>query len=149
MWGVELAPTGLEGIVNSKGRFTAELIRLVGFGAAQKLIDHYGNQFLTVPHTLEADHPLAVLLGPEAAERLIWHYGGMRLLIPKGYEIAIVRRNQAIREASAAGLTGPELAQRFDLSHRQIRAILHQPPVCLAALPPDAAAPWGRQLRLF
>ncbi len=135
--------------MSSKGRFTADLEALIGGEATRKLIERYGNRFVCVPQAITADHPLADLLGREEAERLSYHYGGMRLLIPKGYELSILERNRAIREASAAGATGPELAQRFDLSHRRIRAILHQPPPTAATLPPALPRRWARQLSLF
>lgn len=136
--------------MSEKGRFTRELIGLIGLEATRKLIAAFGSQHVYFPEVVPPDHPLALELGQAEAETLSRHYAGLRLLIPRGYRFLLRERNRAIWECHRGGMTTSEIARRFDLCHRQVRAILHQPLAPdVATLPPDFPLPSHRQLRLF
>lgn len=135
--------------MSEKGRFTRELVGLIGLEATRKLIATFGSQYVyfPAPEAISPDHPLAVALGQDKANILSRQYAGLRLLIPRGYRFLLRERNQAIRDCRHAGESISEIARRFDLCHRQVRAILHQPDG--ATLPPDQSSAGHRQLNLF
>lgn len=134
--------------MSGKGRFTAELVGLVGLEATRQLIAVWGGQHLYFPETVPADHPLALEVGLHQAERLSQRFGGLRLLIPLGYAFSQRERNRAIREAHAAGATVPDLVRRFHLCERTIYYVLAKAPPS-ATLQADSFLPQSRQLRLF
>lgn len=136
--------------MSEKGRFTRELIGLIGLEATRKLIAAFGSQHVYFPEVVPVDHPLALAIGQAEAETLSRHYAGLRPLIPRGYRFLLGERNREIWACHQSGMSPSEIARKFGLCHRQVRAILHQPPRAeMAALPPDFPVPPARQLRLF
>lgn len=134
--------------MGGKGRFTAELVGLVGLEATRQLIAQWGGQYLYFPETVADDHPLAITVGVANARRLSQQYGGLRLMIPIGYAFSQRERNQAIREAHAAGATVGDLVRRFHLCDRTIYYVLAKAPAS-ATLQADPGQRQSRQLRLF
>ena len=67
---------------------------------------------------------LEELIGPEAAQRLVDHYSGSSIYIPRS--IYIKRKHRQIKEDFKNGANYRELAQRYGLSERYIRRIVHR-----------------------
>lgn len=127
-----------------KGTLTAELRATIGEEATRLLIAHHGGGLLYVPKTAYG-HPLADLLGESAARALCERFGGERLVLPIGRQLAIERRNEAIRAGRQSGMSVPQLARRYGVSIRQAYNVLGacpNPPQCREGEQP-------RQMSLF
>lgn len=129
----------------AKGAFTAELIALIGPDATRTLIDHYGGSPLYIPRC-HLDHPITNVLGEASARLLCERFGGLRVIVPLGHQLALERRNEAIRNDREAGLSIPALARRHGISIRRVYDILGQ---AHAPLHSEQSATPQRQLSLF
>jgi Mor family transcriptional regulator len=125
---------------SSKGRFTQELIDLIGVSTTRKLMKLHGGQYVYFPQYVDPEHPLVRDLGLTACRALAREYGGLRLLIPMGYEDVLRERNALIHQARDEGATISELVRRFQLCPRSIYTILASPPpAARLQARPDAA----------
>lgn len=132
-------------MTTAKGAFTAELIATIGRDATRRLIEVYGGSPLYIPKC-PVDHPITNVLGEASARLLCERFGGLRVIIPLGHQLALERRNEAIRNDREAGLSIPALARRHGVSIRRVYDIVGQTP---APLHPDPSVASQRQLSLF
>ena len=101
-----------------------DLVELIGLHPTMQLVQAYGGVRLYVPKlALEADHPLARLIGSEAAKKLQAMYGGEpHFDIPKAE-----RALRAVRDAEICrqrlNTSVRLLALEYRLTERQIRTI--------------------------
>ena len=94
--------------------------RDLGQDAAQKLIETYGGQLITIPKKVEGNR-IAEDLGPELAEWMVEEYGGLAVDIPIGqkYRKARVRNIVLANPDKSAN----ELARMCDVTSVRIRQI--------------------------
>ncbi|SOD42310.1 Mor transcription activator family protein [Nitrosovibrio sp. Nv4] len=114
---VELDESLLPGILR-------DIARLIGLPGTLQLVKHYGGVRLYVPKRFDPDHVLVKVIGPVAVIILIKHFGGeAHFDIPRALAAANAVRNAAIR-AEYAELSQRRLAQKYNLTERQVRNIL-------------------------
>lgn len=99
-----------------------ELVAASSLRATLVIVEVYGGTRLGVPKDLEADHPLARLVGLMEARQIARHFGGDRPLIPKALRALTAIRDAQIK-ANPEGLSVPELARRHGLGERRIYQI--------------------------
>lgn len=97
-----------------------------------RLLLAYPGMDLKVPKTIDADHPLARVIGFEAASKLSRLAGGTRFYIPAA--LARAERNRYISDAYGAGDTVEEIALRHGLTARHVLRILAR--TCTGATSP-------------
>jgi len=88
----------------------------------------YGGGRLSVPMSVDAEHPLAVLLGLAAAIKFCEAFGGELLNIPKAERAKRAVRDELIRTDRLAGSTLFALARKYNLTDRQIMSICSMTP---------------------
>lgn len=105
-----------------------ELIALIGVPAALALVERYKGIRLFVPvhaRDIRTDHPLARVIGVEPARKLVERYSGMELSIPRCVAALRAVRDREIRALHrASGWPAARIAQRFNLTERQVYTIL-------------------------
>ena len=107
----------------TKGTFEARLVELLGEARAHDLIDSHRCEVLSIPRTINENHPLSLRLGLEVAVLLVSEWPGRRLSIPTGYARRLAARNEKIRAARAAGVSVRQLVRDYRLSPRTIYSI--------------------------
>ncbi len=100
-----------------------DVIRIIGQEAADELVAAYGGRRLYVPTRIRSNHPLAIRLGCGPAILLAKAFGGDRIEVPTRRALDIRDRNRAIIAEHAAGVPQSALANRYQLTVRQIRNI--------------------------
>jgi len=70
---------------------------------------------------------LSVVMGEEAAHKMIKAYSGGWINIPKHTAAELALRNKHIAQDCDAGITIRQLAQKYELSERQICYVLKKP----------------------
>lgn len=102
-----------------------EIYDLMGLVPTLKLVNRYGGvRIIYVPKKLTPEHELVTTLGWDDANKFAAHFGGEdHLEIPKAQSLMVVLRNMRIKEEQK-NLSQPKLAQRYNLTERQIRKIL-------------------------
>lgn len=111
-------------LLDSMPRLLRELAEAFDIDTALRLADWRGGRFLYVPKTLDGQHPIAQKIGLEAARWLVEHYPGENLRIDRAAATLRHLRDRQILERNDAGESLNALAERFDLSQRQILQIL-------------------------
>lgn len=102
-----------------------EIAELIGLPGAMTLARAYGGVRLYVPKRYDPDHPLVKLLGHAAAAKLIEQYGGGEHFdIPLAANALRAVRNANIRRDRLMGATHRDLALRYAMTERTVRAIL-------------------------
>lgn len=99
-----------------------ELVEVSSLRATLLIVEVYGGTRLNVPKVLEADHPLARLVGLQEAQQIARRFGGDRPLVPKALRALTAIRDTQIK-ANAEGHSVPELARRHGLGERRIYQI--------------------------
>ena|GEM_PF-1022537 len=114
-----------------------DVVDLIGFAAAQLLIQHYGGTHIYIPHFSHAtaDHPIAKIIGQQHLQQMTKLWGGDELHVPKAAALARLIRNKHIKE-DAKKLSHTELAIKYDMSERAIRSILSNPSPSAMGRPP-------------
>ena len=102
-----------------------DIKELIGWPATQALLEAFGGQTISIPGRSSA--ALSQVVGPDAAAKLSARYGGAQLYIAKTYRRAWPERNQRILRDYQSGVPVRRLAQKYELSDRQIRNILNSP----------------------
>lgn len=101
-----------------------ELVGVLGFAAALKLIAARGGTRIYIPATPAADHVLEQIIGLEATAKLIGHYGaGNRLDLDSGIKALRNAENRAI-VADSAELSVQQLALKYGRTERGIFKVL-------------------------
>ena len=103
-----------------------EIAGVIGPEGAGKLARARGGTRFYVPRRPGAQHQMANLLGIEQARRLGKAFGGKSLYIPRNAAGCIRDRNREIVRRYDGGASVRALALAFDLTERQIYAILGQ-----------------------
>lgn len=108
-----------------------ELVRVLGFTAALKLIQARGGAPLVVPKALNLHDPSPAVLrllddiGVQAAAALVeWAGGGTLSYLPKYDAVARQLRHEQVRQLREAGHTINEVAQKSGYSQRWVIKIL-------------------------
>lgn len=104
-----------------------ELIELLGEDAFIKLACVFGGGKLYVGSTQNTVLKLTVVMGSEAAEKMIKAYSGGWITVPQHAAADLALRNKRIANDFDEGITLRQLAQKYELSERQICYILKKP----------------------
>lgn len=104
-----------------------EITDKVGLHPALKLCREYGGRSLYIPVKPSADHPIAVKCGPKVLRALIAivgreDEGDRKLVIPNGRALVQRLRDLRIFELHQAGVAAGEIAARFEIHVRTVRA---------------------------
>lgn len=98
------------------------LLTLVDRDVVARLLAEGGRIY--VPPQPTAEHRLTKLVGMKAATLLAEHFGADWLEIPRCVGAERTQRNDFIRAQVAAGVSRTSLAERFELTLRQLRRIV-------------------------
>lgn len=102
-----------------------EMVSCIGLQATLRIVEHYGGVRLYVPVEIEADHPIAQMIGLDAARKLAAEYGGQdHFDIPRAAAALRAVRARQIRADRATGMTHRALARKYHLTERWIRHVL-------------------------
>lgn len=104
-----------------------ELIELIGEDAFIKLACVFGGGKQYIGTTEATQLRLSIVVGSEAAEKMIKAYSGSWINIPKHTTANIVLRNTLIVQDYFTGVSIRQLAQKYELSDRQISNVLKKP----------------------
>ena len=104
-----------------------ELIALIGEDAFIKLACVFGGGKLYIGATENTLKKLSIVIGDEAAHKMIKAYSGGWINVPKHTSAAIALRNKQIIQDCDAGFTILQLAQKYELTDRQICYIMKKP----------------------
>jgi len=111
-----------------------ELIALIGEEAFIKLACVFGGGKLYIGATENTVKKLTVVIGSEAAHKMIQAYSGGWISVPKHSTAELALRNKQIIQDCDAGITIRQLAQKYELTDRQICNVLKKP------IPPEHTA---------
>ena len=100
---------------------------VIGLHAALKLVDRYGGTRVWVPALVDADHPLAKLLGEQEAQGVAQIYGRRWLSVPRCAALLRAERARQVRARYDAGDDPRTLARAYRLTERTIWRILGSP----------------------
>jgi hypothetical protein len=104
-----------------------ELIALIGEDAFSKLSCVFGGGKLYIGATENMVQKLAIVVGGDAAQKMIQAYSGGWIDIPKHTAAKIALRDKRITQDYDTGVTLRQLAQKYELSERQICYVLKKP----------------------
>ncbi|ASX25794.1 Conserved hypothetical protein (Mor transcription activator domain) [Candidatus Hamiltonella defensa (Bemisia tabaci)] len=105
------------------------MTNVLGAALTCKLGQSMGGARVYVPKKIQADDPLALLLGGQDAERLCAHYAGTVLDLPGKYFFRAVRNHHLRQDYHSGTLTGSradQLALKYGLSRRQVLNVVRQ-----------------------
>lgn len=106
-----------------------ELVAMLGFTHALRLIELRPGLPLYVPTEMHADHWLAVELGLKPAEILVMNFPGLTIT-PPNCKLAMVKiRQRNIVKSRADGYSQTEAAQLHGITPRWVREIESREPV--------------------
>jgi hypothetical protein len=105
-----------------------QLAEVVGLPLTLELMRALGGRPTFVRLKMHAGSPLAAVVGPEAAQALHERFGGSFLEVPRLVAVERMLRDNAIRADFDAGATPNELAARYGVTARRIRATLTASP---------------------
>ncbi|WP_294948258.1 helix-turn-helix domain-containing protein [Sulfurivirga sp.] len=94
----------------------------IGLKATLKLCAHFGGKTLYVPTRIEANHPIALLIGPEKAARLAGAIGGEEVTLPV-VDMGTERRAARVIRFLVHGLRPREIAALENISERTVTRI--------------------------
>lgn len=104
-----------------------ELIALIGEEAFIKLACVFGGGKLYVGASENTVRKLTIVVGEEAAHKMIREYSGGWVDVPKHTAAELALRNGRIAQDYDMGITLRQLAQKYELSERQICYIMKKP----------------------
>lgn len=104
-----------------------ELIALIGEEAFIKLACVFGGTKLYIGASENMMRKLTIVVGEEAAHKMIREYSGGWIDVPKHTAAELAARNRRIAQDCDAGTTLRQLAQKYELSERQICYVLKKP----------------------
>ncbi len=90
---------------------------------------YMGGARVYIPKKIQANDPLALLLGGQDAERLCAYYAGTVLDLPSKYFFRTVRNHHIHQDYHSGTLTGSRadhLALKYGLSRRQVLNVIRQ-----------------------
>ncbi|BGI52004.1 MAG: hypothetical protein HamCj_03570 [Candidatus Hamiltonella defensa (Ceratovacuna japonica)] len=106
-----------------------EMTDLLGPALTCKLGQSMGGARVYIPKKIQANDPLALLLGGQDAERLCAYYAGTVLDLPSKYFFRTVRNHHIHQDYHSGTLTGSRadhLALKYGLSRRQVLNVIRQ-----------------------
>lgn len=106
-----------------KSQTERELRQVIGLGALLCLEREFGGRYLYVPAN-EPNKELVEAIGKEAADKLVQWCGPSEIYVPR--MLFRIARNNQIVQGRNTGTSLKELAEKFRLSSRRIRAILKE-----------------------
>lgn len=102
-----------------------ELETLIGLNALERLERHLGGSSLYIPTSATQSsyqqHQTNPAITLAEFRVLSYYYGGLRVRIPKN--LIKQKRDETIRSELKAGATTSQLANKYELTERQIRNI--------------------------
>nr|WP_235661266.1 Mor transcription activator family protein [Candidatus Hamiltonella defensa] len=104
-----------------------EMTDLLGPALTCKLGQSMGGARVYIPKKIQANDPLALLLGGQDAERLCAYYAGTVLDLPSKYFFRAVRNHHIRQDYHSGNLTGSRadhLALKYGLSRRQVLNVI-------------------------
>lgn len=108
-----------------------DLVELLGYEAAMRLVEAFGGLELEVPNGTtigKTEGPLTAriiqALGGGLAARFMATYGGEPLYIPRCVQALRDERDRAIQADYDAGLRVPDIAQKYMISERWVWVVL-------------------------
>jgi Mor family transcriptional regulator len=101
-----------------------EVADILGLPDTQKIVRQYHGTRIFIPRLTRSQHHLATLLGMAQARLLSKHFAGETLTIPRMASVMRQQRNREIIRRYDAGDTVRNLAHAYQLTDRQIYAIL-------------------------
>lgn len=106
-----------------------DIAEVIGLEKAIIISRLYGGKRLFVPIGHFPDsHPLRDLVGDQALKLLCQYFGGCLLEICKPDKAILADRDRDLISDRDAGETIPNLATKYGLTERWVRAILHRKP---------------------
>jgi hypothetical protein len=103
-----------------------DLAAVVGFTATLRISAWYANTNLWVPQKLDAEHPLAKLIGESAAKRLSQEWGGSFLSVPRLKNYEDDERRRIIARMLESGISTNEIAAFVRLGERRVQMICRE-----------------------
>ena len=99
----------------------ADLVKLIGFPATLKLVEHFGGLPLYVPREehLRAEHGIVAAIGADPARKLARDRGTETLEIPRAAAYLRRVRDQLMREKYETS-SASELAREFGMTRRNV-----------------------------
>ncbi len=94
----------------------------IGLKATLKLCAHFGGKTLYVPTRIEANHPIALLIGHDRAQKLCQAIGGEEVTLPT-VDISYERRAARVIRFILYGLKPREIAAMEGISERTVTRI--------------------------
>lgn len=101
----------------------ADLSRLIGKAAAEKLVAHYGGRRINIPTTMPPRHKLAQTIGHAKAKLLARAYGGTWLVVPVGPASFQKKKQDRALALLAEGRTIKDITRLTGLSDRSIQRL--------------------------
>ena len=101
-----------------------EFERLIGLELTLRLVERWGGVMLYIPATVNETQAIVEVIGLEAAEKLAAYCGREHISMPKADEYKRLKRDHEIFQKKRSGVSAPELAKQYDLTQRQIWAII-------------------------
>lgn len=101
-----------------------ELVRVLGFADAMRLVSAMGGARITVPHKVREGHELALLLGLESFGKLVKEYTGESVMLPKLDSYLRELRHEQVRQCKAQGLDVDAIVERTGYTRRHVFNIL-------------------------
>lgn len=125
----QLTPDQVAAALSKLGR---ELIAVIGFEAAMKLIEERGGQRIMVPSWPHMRHSsrfeaLVEIVGEKAAQQLGDRWGGIEIQVPMGSRVNQLRRMRALIHDYGKGVPVSELVRRYQVTESTVWKWLKKP----------------------
>ena len=101
-----------------------ELVRVLGFANALRLVGSHGGARISVPHQAHATHPFHAVLGPDTFEKLVAEYAGEAIDLPKSDVYLRILRHEQVKQCRASGMTVDQTAKATGYSRRHVINIM-------------------------
>ena len=104
-----------------------DMARLIGIEGVLRLVRNWGGSELYIPGSHVERSQLSRVLGKPSARLLAQHWGGTSIYIPALKSLRQLTRDRAARaDYDRGGVTARELAIKYGVSTRRIKAILSE-----------------------
>ncbi len=104
------------------GKTWNTLLEVVGKKSAEKLVSEFGGLRIYIPR--KGDSKISAVIGDEAYSTLRAFVGGDYIEIPLLLQHKRMQRNLEIREYSRNGMPIADIAKKFSMTDKSIRAII-------------------------
>lgn len=100
-----------------------ELVNLIGYTSTIDLLGVYGGKVVVMSRSIGPDHPMSLTIGHARAQVLANHFAGEAVNMPSERSGLYEKRNAAIRDMVADGLSKSSVATKFGLSRKMVDKI--------------------------